>query len=74
MTLIDGKVLNVITGTRSMQTCPICHATPKEFNDLSNTTKVFVSEPESLQYGIQPLHAWIKFFECCLHISYRKNI
>jgi len=36
MTLIDGKVLNIITATKSMQSCPICHATPKLFNNISN--------------------------------------
>lgn len=74
MTLIDGKVLNYITGTKSMQTCPLCRATPKLFNDLSNIGKdVFEPEPESLQYGNIPLHAWIRLFECLLHISYKIN-
>lgn len=72
LTLIDGKVLNIITNTKSTQACPICHATPKQFNDLSNRSKTtFIPDPKSLQYGVSPLHAWIRFFECCLHISYR---
>jgi len=71
-TLIDGKVLNIITNTKSTQTCPICHATPKQFNDFSNRSRsTFMPDPKSLQYGLSPLHAWIRFFECCLHISYR---
>lgn len=74
LTLIDGKVLNIITNTKSMQTCPICHATPKQFNNLSNKQTVFVPEPNSLQYGLSPLHAWIRIFECVLHIAYRINI
>lgn len=77
LTLIDGKVLNIITNTKSMQTCPICHATPKQFNDISNKHKqtgVFLPDPNSLQYGISPLHAWIRIFECVLHISYRLDI
>ncbi|XP_026828955.1 uncharacterized protein LOC109611090 [Ooceraea biroi] len=75
LTLIDGKVLNTLTDTKSMQTCPICHATPKQFNDLSNKMNgLFLPDPNSLQYGISPLHAWIRFFECCLHISYRVTI
>ncbi|CAL1671862.1 unnamed protein product [Lasius platythorax] len=75
LTLIDGKVLNIITGTKSMQTCPICHATPNKFNDLSNRLKgLFLPNPNSLQYGISPLHAWIRLLECCLHIAYRINI
>lgn len=75
LTLIDGKVLNIITNTKSMQTCPICHATPSMFNNLSNKDKgVFLPDPKSLQYGLSPLHAWIKLFEVCLHISYRKDL
>jgi len=77
MTLIDGKVLNIITGTKSMQSCPICQATPKQFNNLENIkceTEIFLPNPKSLQYGISPLHCWIRFLECCLHISYRLNV
>lgn len=41
-----------------MQTCPICHATPNKFNDLSNRLKgLFLPDPNSLQYGISSLHA-----------------
>lgn len=75
LTLIDGKVLNIITGTKSMQTCPICHATPKLFNDLSKkSTDTFLPDPKSLMYGISPLHAWIRVFECLLKISYRQEL
>jgi hypothetical protein len=77
MTLIDGKVFNIITGTKSMQSCSICQATPKQFNDLANIkceTEIFLPNPKSLQYGISPLHCWIRFLECCLHISYRLNV
>lgn len=74
-TLIDGKILNFLTGTKSMQTCPICEATPKQFNDLTNIGKgKFNPKLESLRYGVSPLHCWIRFFECCLHIGYRMEI
>jgi len=72
LTLIDGKILNVITNTASMQTCPISKATLSKFNDLSNVeTEVFNPLPGSLTFGISPLHSWIRLFECCLHIAYR---
>lgn len=58
-----------------MQSCPICHATPKNFNILSNIKSgSFTSNTKSLHYGISSLHAWIRFLECCLHISYRLTI
>lgn len=72
MTLIDGKVLNILTGTNSCQCCPICGAKPtqllktKDFN-----SKIFSIRTSSLQYGISPLHAWIRFFEFILRVSYR---
>lgn len=31
LTVIDGKVLNALTNTKSFQACPICNATPKDF-------------------------------------------
>lgn len=72
MTLIDGKVLNALTDTKSSQACPICGATPKTFQSTTNfSSPVFKARPHTLQYGISPLHAWIRFFECILHIAYR---
>ena len=72
LTLIDGKVLSTITNTKSMQSCPICHAKPKQFNDLSNRDKgTFIPNPNSLQFGISPLHAWIRLLELILNIAYR---
>ncbi|XP_033248121.1 uncharacterized protein LOC117188397 [Drosophila miranda] len=41
MTLIDGKVLSVLTGTKSTQCCPICGVTPTkvlEITDFSSET------------------------------------
>lgn len=72
MTLIDGKVLNVITNTNSNQKCPICGATPKQFLTTKNfNSDVFKPKPTSLRYGISPLHAWIRVFEFVVHIAYR---
>ena len=72
MTLIDGKVLNIVTGTISCQCCPICSSKLKQFlqiKDFSSLT--FKANPHTLQYGISPLHAWIRFFEFVLRIAYR---
>ena len=58
-----------------MQSCAICHATPKTFNDLSNKEKsIFLPNVNLLQHGISPLHAWIRLFELCLHIAYRLDV
>ncbi|CAG9759703.1 unnamed protein product [Ceutorhynchus assimilis] len=78
MTLIDGKVLNTLTGNKSSQSCPICKATPKSFLQIQpesfQRSEVYNPKPGTLQYGISPLHAWIRFFECIVHISYRYDL
>jgi len=66
LTMVDGKVCNSITETSS-QTCYICGATPKTMNYMRNK-KLIV---ENYKFGLSTLHAWIRFFECLLHISYR---
>lgn len=72
LTLIDGKILHIITGTASMQKCPLCGALPTQFNKIENiTSDEFKPKEDSLKYGISPLHCWIRCLECVLHISYR---
>jgi len=44
---------------------------PKSFNDLSNT---FDPIEDCLKHGMNPLHAYIRFFEFLLHIAYKKDI
>ena len=69
LNMIDGKVCNALTGTSS-QLCYICQATSKETNDLEKHSERSY-DLSALAYGLSSLHAWIKFFECLLHISYR---
>ena len=75
MTLIDCKILNILTNTKSSQACPICGATPQKFINIKEfRSKEFKPKPKSLQYGKNQLHSWIRFFECIVHISYRHAI
>lgn len=74
LSMIDGKVLTYITGSSSMQNCPICGATPNIMNSIEKLEEGFTANEDTLYYGISPLHAWIRFFECLLHISYRMEI
>lgn len=71
LSMIDGKVLANITDTKSYQTCCICKANPKDFNNLSNMSTRFKPQEGTLKFGISPLHLWIRFFETSLHLSYR---
>ncbi len=73
LTMIDGKAFNAVTGISSTRTCGICKAVPTQMNDKP-TLATLVSDPNALKYGLSGLHAYIRCFECILHISYRLNI
>jgi len=53
-TMIDGKILNFVTGTKSSQNCPICGATPTQMKDKTKIGK-FKPKEDALQYNIQPI-------------------
>ncbi|XP_078051617.1 uncharacterized protein LOC144477751, partial [Augochlora pura] len=72
-TMIDGKVCNAATSTASMQRCYLCNATSKDFNNIDRMLEK-ETNTNNLSFGLSTLHAWIRFFECCLHISYRLDI
>lgn len=73
MTMIDGKVCNAVTGTKSTQSCNVCGASPKNINDIDAVLLRPVNA-NALSYGLSTLHAWIRFFEFFLHLAYRYNI
>lgn len=68
MTMIDGKVCNAATDTKSTSRCYICGATSKDFNNLSKKNEIC---PESLEFGLSILHARIRLFESILHLAYK---
>ncbi|KAK5641968.1 hypothetical protein RI129_010515 [Pyrocoelia pectoralis] len=68
MTMVDGKVCNAATGTRSTSRCYICGATSKEFNNLDFTRDVNF---KAVEFGISVLHARIRIFESILHLAYK---
>lgn len=75
LTLIDGKVLNILTGTKSNQTCPICGSTPKDFLNITDyTSERFRAEDSNCKFGLSPLHCWIRFFEFILHLGYKCEV
>ena len=68
MTMVDGKVVNTLTETKSSQVCSMCGASPAIMNNLEAVRRRPVN---NLEYGISSLHCWIRIFELVLHISYR---
>lgn len=69
-TMVDGKVCQALTSTSSASVCIICKATPSEMNDLEAIKQKEI-KTDGFKYGLQTLHAWIRFMECILHIAYR---
>lgn len=72
-TMIDTKICNILTDTKSSMRCYLCNAPPKEMNNLDMIQKKDIKK-DYLSFGLSSLHCWIRCFECLLHISYRLNI
>ena len=72
-TMVDGKVCNSMTNTTSVLRCFIYQVTSKKFINIDEVFKSPIKE-ENLLFGISSLHAWIRFFECILHLSYKLTI
>ncbi|CAH0546704.1 unnamed protein product [Brassicogethes aeneus] len=68
-TMIDGKVVNAISENNCTQKCYLCGCTSKDFNKIDLILKKEVDKSK-LEFGISSLHAWIRFLECVLHLSY----
>lgn len=71
-TMVDGKVCNSLMSTSS-QKCYLCKSGPAQFNNL-NFIKSLPINKDGLNLGLSTLHAYIRFFECFIHISYRLNL
>jgi len=72
-TMIDGKVCNSVTSTKSAMKCYICGSTSKDFNKIEKMIDIKTNDL-NLKFGLSILHAWIRFFECLLHLSYKIGI
>lgn len=70
LTVIDGKILNIIESQPSQQTCAICGATPSQFWDIDGILERPLKQ-SALKHGISPLHAWIRVLEFLLHLGYK---
>lgn len=68
-----AKHLASLQKEASTQTCGICRAVSKNMNNLS-LVQSYPVDVDLFKYGLSTLHAWIRFFECILHISYRISI
>ncbi|KAH9644351.1 hypothetical protein HF086_003136 [Spodoptera exigua] len=71
LTMIDGKVHSIISGT-SAAVCDLCKARPSEMNNLEEVRAKPVNT-DVYKHGFSSLHAWSRSMECLLHISYRMD-
>jgi hypothetical protein len=65
-TMIDGKLLNVLTNNPGSGRCPICHAKSAEMMDR---TREFIPVPGSLVFGVSSLHFLLRVFEFYLNVG-----
>ena len=72
-TMIDGKVMNVVTGTRSAQNCPFCGATPTQMRNMNMIGK-FKVKNNVFEFSIQPMHSTMNTVKNLYNISYREGI
>jgi hypothetical protein len=65
-------VLNVITKTSSQLRCPFCKVTSVDFNNL-DVVYSKQTHKESLNYGLSPMHAFIRILEFLLYLGYKND-
>lgn len=73
LSMIDGKVHNAISYNSCSQKCNLCGASQKDMNNIGQMIKLKPNE-DALKYGLSSLHAYIRFLEWLLHVSYRLPI
>lgn len=69
MTKLDGKTFSALAEA-STKTSGICRALQKNMNNI-RLVKTYPIDADLLKYRLSTLPAWIRFFECILHIAYR---
>ncbi|KAH9643721.1 hypothetical protein HF086_001831 [Spodoptera exigua] len=55
MTMVDGKVCNAATGTKSTSRCYICGATSKTFNDLNRKDEMYIKAGPDMYHLPDPI-------------------
>lgn len=72
LTMVDGKVRTALSKSSSCK-CYICGATPKEMNKIDVCLQKQPDESR-FEFGLSPLHPWIRFFEYFVHLAYRMDV
>lgn len=72
LTMIDGKVCNVITNQKASSRCNICNSSPKEMNNLA-VVREKACKTDFYKFGLSTLHCKIRFMEALLNIGYHSS-
>ncbi|CAH1099350.1 unnamed protein product [Psylliodes chrysocephalus] len=71
MTMVDGKVCNATTGTKSTSRCYMCGATSKDFNQLDFENQI---NHEATEFGLSVARIHVErihLFKSILHLAYK---
>ena len=71
MTMVDVKVINALTDTRSSQRCYICQTTSKARQEMAQPPMDIV---DNYRFGLSTLYLWIRALEFLLNVSYRLDL
>lgn len=69
--MVDGKICNSLTETTSTMRCFLSNLTSKDFNNIEKCKAAKIVCESALEFGMSTLYAWIRFFECLLHVAYK---
>ena len=73
-TMLDGKSISALTNTPSSQTCPNCKAKPNDFEIYTKNPSKYPVHVYTLDFGMSPLHMYLRALEWILNIAYRLEI
>lgn len=68
LTMVDGKVANTLTDCPS-QSCFICHRSSYDLNSPVESHESY--DPELFEFGLSPLHGYMRVMEHLLKVAYR---
>lgn len=72
LTMVDGKICSALSKSATSR-CYLCGSSPKEMNQIDACLNK-TTDNSKFEFGLSPLHSWIRFFEYFIHLSYRITI
>nr|KAF7437790.1 hypothetical protein H0235_000181 [Vespula pensylvanica] len=70
--MTNSQVCNAVTSTSEDEHCHLCKVVKNRFNNIQEILRKEIEH--NYCFGLSVLHIWIRFFECCLDLSYKLDI